>query len=102
MKAYLTEDYMDYVDWQWKGIDDLNPVTHEQGIRMALENNTKSYKEILGPDWQEKLEQIAEERQWFADHNITHPAEKLLSGGETEMSKKLSNEETTNEEIDNG
>lgn len=80
---YVAEDYMDYCDWEWKGIDDLNPVEHQNGIRLALENNTLTYKELLGNDWKEKLEQTAYEHQWMAEHGITHPSEKMISGGET-------------------
>ena len=25
---YVAEDYMDYCDWQWKGLDDLDEVAH--------------------------------------------------------------------------
>ena len=56
VKSYVAEDFMKYVDWQWRGIDDLSPVEYQNGIRLALENNTKTYKEILGNDWKEKLE----------------------------------------------
>lgn len=29
VKSYVAEDFMDYVSWEWKGIDDLSPVTHQ-------------------------------------------------------------------------
>ena len=48
VKAYIAEDFMECVNWQWKGLDDLNPVEHQNGIRLALQNNTKTYREILG------------------------------------------------------
>ena len=90
--SYVIEDFMDFVDWSWRGIDELSPVEYQTGIRLALENNTKTYKEILGNDWMEKLEQTAFEHKWMAEHGITHPAEKLISGGESEASKRLQRE----------
>lgn len=85
--SYVAEDFMDYVTWEWKGIDDLSPVEYQNGIRLALENNTRTYKEILGNNWKEKLEQTAYEHKWMSEHGITHPAEKMISGGETTASK---------------
>jgi hypothetical protein len=88
IKAYVAEDFMDYISWSWKGIDDLSPVEYQNGIRLALENNTKTYREILGSDWKEKLEQTAYEHKWMSEHGITPPSEKMLSGGQTESSKQ--------------
>lgn len=87
IKAYIAEDYMDYVDWEWKGLDDIDEVAHQNGIRLALENNTKTYSEILGNNWKEKLAQSAYEHKWMSDHGITPPSEKMISGGETTASK---------------
>ena len=92
VSQYVAEDYMDYVDWEWKQIDDLNPVEHQNGVRLALENNTLTYKELLGNDWKEKLEQTAYEHSWMSARGITHPSEKLISGGETQASKNNANE----------
>lgn len=94
VKSYVAEDFMDYVGWEWKGIDDLSPVIHQQGIKLALENNTTTYKEILGNNWKDKLEQVAYEHEWMSKHGITHPAEKLISGGQSEASKQQVVEET--------
>lgn len=84
---YIDPDVMDYVSWQWSGIDDLNPVEHQNGIRLALQNNTMTYKEILGMDWKEKLEQVAEEHAWMRERGMIHPSEKLISGGESAASE---------------
>ena len=85
---YFYPSQMEYVSWQWKGIDDLNPVEHQTGLRMALENNTTTYAEILGNNWKDKLKQVADEHKWMSENGLTHPSDKLLSGGQTEASKK--------------
>lgn len=95
VKSYVADNFMDFVDWSWRSIDDISPVEHQNGIRLALENNTATYKEILGSDWKEKLEQVAYEHKWMTQHGILHPAEKLISGGQSEQSKTQTTEQTT-------
>lgn len=87
VKAYIAEDFMDFVSWQWAGLDDIDEVAHQNGIRLALENNTKTYREILGANWKDRLEQTAYEHKWMSEHGITPPSEKMISGGETTASK---------------
>lgn len=98
IKAYIAEDYMDYVDWEWKGLDDIDEVAHQNGIRLALENNTKTYSEILGNNWKDKLEQSAYEHKWMMEHGICPPSEKMISGGQTVQSENVVEEKTTIEE----
>lgn len=92
VKAYIAEDFMDYVDWEWRGIDDIDQVAHQNGIRLGLENNVLTYREILGNNWKEKLEQTAYEHKWMSEHGITPPSEKMISGGQTEASKNPTTE----------
>jgi capsid protein len=87
VKGYVADDIMDYVDWTWAHIDDMDEVAHQTGIRLALENGTKTYKEIIGQDWKEQLAQTAYEHQWMTSHGLTHPADLMVSGGQTQASK---------------
>ncbi len=89
VKVYVADDYMDYVDWTWKGIDSLDPVANENAIALQLKNMTKTYKDILGNDWKAKMKQTAYERKWLLDNGITPPQDLMLSGGQTEQSKKV-------------
>ena len=99
---YISSDFMEYVDWSWKGIDTLDPTANENAIQLQLKNMTKSYKDILGSDWKEKLIQIADERKWMLENGITPPQDLMISGGQTDQSKTKEQPTTTNEEIDNG
>ena len=72
---------MEYVDWEWKGIDTLDPDANENAIQLQLKNMTKSYRDILGPDWKEKLRQIADERKWMLEQGIVPPQDLMMSGG---------------------
>lgn len=84
---YIDPEIMDYVAWAWRGIDDIDVVAKQNGIRLALENGTTTYSEILGGDWKEKLRQVAEERKWMRENGLTHVADLMISGGQTEASK---------------
>lgn len=81
VKAYVLEDFEEFVDWCWPSIDDLDEVKHQQGIRLGLENNVLTYREVLGSNWKETMSQVAYEHKWLAEHNITHPSELMISGG---------------------
>lgn len=84
---YIDPDVMDYVDWQWRKIDDIDAVATQNGIRLALENCTTTYKDVLGNDWQETLRQVAFERKWMRENGIVPPQDLMISGGQTEQSK---------------
>lgn len=84
---YIDPEIMDYVAWAWRGIDDIDVVAKQNGIRLALENGTTTYSEILGGDWKEKLRQVAEERKWMRENGLTHVDDLMISGGQTEASK---------------
>ena len=99
VKAYIAEDFMDYVSWTWKGIDEIDQVAHQNGIRLGLENNTMTYKEILGNNWKDKLAQTAYEHKWMTEHGITPPSEKMKRGGQTEASKTQSVEVVEDEQV---
>lgn len=82
VKAYVSEDFMDYIDWEWRGIDDIDEVRHEEAIGMKLRNMTTTLKEELGSDWKEHLDQYKEEIDWCKENGLPHPAFNMLSGGE--------------------
>lgn len=78
---YIDPNIMEYISWSWSGIDQFDEVEHQNAIRLSLENCTASYRDILGMDWKEKLQQIAYEQKWFDENGLLHPHHKLISGG---------------------
>ena len=91
-KANLSVDYMQYVSWEWRGLDDLDENSHQDAIAKMLENNTATYKDILGNNWKEKLQQTKDEIQWFKDNNLAHPSYAMKSGGERTGADKTNEE----------
>lgn len=69
---------------------ELDPAQKANAQKLQLENMLTTYKDILGNNWQKKLEQSAFERKWMMDNGITPPADLMKSGGQTEASKNQS------------
>lgn len=87
------DDWMKYIDWSWRKIDDLDQVAHQQAIEMGLRNCTMTLRDALGSDYLEKLDEISEDIKYCKDHNIPHPAFNMKSGGERSETQELTIEE---------
>ena len=95
----LPEDWMKYVSWSWPTMDELDEGAHQEAIRKALLNGTKTYKEILGADWREKLLQTKEEVEFFKENGLAHPSYSMISGGErTGAEQRATSTDLTTEE----
>ena len=81
----LTEEQLESISWEWPKQQALDEEANQRATKMKLENLTASYRDVLGNDWQTKLETIKEELAWCKSNGIPHPAFKLLSGGESVM-----------------
>jgi len=89
----LTEEQLESIAWDWPKQQALDEEANQRAIKMKLENLTASYQDVLGNDWQSKLETIKDELAWCKANGIPHPAFKLLSGGESAMISKSENGE---------
>lgn len=78
----ISFESMQYVDWSWPKMDEIDENTHQDAIGKQLTNLTGSYREVLGADWKEKLTHIKDEINWFKENNLPHPAFNMISGGE--------------------
>lgn len=81
-ESTLPEDWMEYAAWDWPKMDELDEGAHQEAIRKALLNGTKTYKEILGNSWRETLLQTQAEVEFFKEHGLAHPSYNMISGGE--------------------
>lgn len=87
----LSEEQLESIAWDWPKQSALDEESNQRAIKMQLENLTKSYRDILGNDYQSKLAAIKDELAWCKANGIPHPAFKLLSGGESAMISKDDN-----------
>lgn len=82
VKAYIAKDIMGYVDWEWKSIDDIDEVKHQEAVEKKLRNMTSTLKDELGNDWKEQLKQYKSEIDYCRENGLPHPAFNMISGGE--------------------
>ena len=78
----LEPSFIQYVDWSWPKMDELDELQHQYAVEKKLRNMTGSYAEELGPDWKEKLLTIKDEIDWFKTNGLAHPSYSMISGGE--------------------
>lgn len=91
---YTTEQVdMSKLSWAWPSREENDAVAKENAASLKLRNLTGSYKDIIGPDWQEKMEQIKSEIAYCKENGLPHPSFSMISGGE----RHESFEDTTND-----
>lgn len=100
-ESKLPENWMKYLAWDWPRMDELDEGAHQEAIRKSLLNGTKTYKEILGNDWREKLLQTKEEVEFFKKNGLAHPSYSMISGGERTGADQQT-PTSTNEDLTNG
>jgi hypothetical protein len=98
VKAYIAEDYMDFISWEWRRVDDFDEVETQTAIDMKLRNMTSTLKEEIGPDWKEHLNQYKSEIEWCKKNGLPHPAFNMISGGERHEAFVETKEEEVNVE----
>lgn len=79
------------VQWMQPPEKALNPVDDANATTIALRNLTTSYHEKLGPDWRDKLKEIADELAWAKANGIPDPRLQTVSGGVIESTAKEKN-----------
>lgn len=79
------------VQWMQPPEKALNPVDDANATTIALRNLTTSYHEKLGPDWRDKLKEIADELAWAKANGIPDPRLQTVSGGVIESTSKEKN-----------
>ena len=52
----------------------------QSAIKSSLQNRTTSLRKLLGPDWREEIDCIAEESAYCREKGITHPGDITVSG----------------------
>ena len=79
------EGWLRGVSWMWPRQKDLDDQKEQSAIKLRLQNQTGSYRDLLGPDWRERLLQISEEVKFCNDHGLVHPSQTTVSGGVVNM-----------------
>lgn len=72
------------ISWGWQKMPEVNVVDAENATAQALKNATTNYAEILGPDWEEKLESYAKQIQVVRQLKLPLSVLETKSGGITD------------------
>lgn len=75
-------EFISDCDWLWPRMDELDELKTQQANAEKLQSMTASYRDVLGPDYKEKLLQIRDEIAWMKENGLAHPSYSMISGGE--------------------
>lgn len=78
----LPDEELKHCSWDWPKLAEIDDNASQDASEKKLRNMTGSYKEILGNNWKQQLEQIKEEIDWCKKNGLPHPAFSMCSGGE--------------------
>lgn len=81
----ISDEEVKRISWEWPALTEVDENASQDANLKKLTGMTGSYKDILGNNWKEKLEQIKAEIQYCKENGLPHPAFKLISGGESAM-----------------
>lgn len=68
------------ISWDWPLMREVNEVDAQNAINSGLRNFTKTFRDILGPQWKSKLKQAQAEKKYCGENNMVHPSEVTVSG----------------------
>ena len=71
--------------WTWPKLRDVSEVDAERARLLRFQNKATCLMEILGPDWEAKLDQIALEVKKCVELGIIHPSQLTSNGMFAEM-----------------
>ena len=81
LQVSLDEFWYTNIAWEWPTMPDIDPVKAQQAIALALKNGTIDFSKLLGPNWEEKLQQFADQLQYIKSLEIPLSVFEMKSGG---------------------
>lgn len=85
------------LSWQWPSMPEVNELDAQNAITAALKNGTTDFKELLGPDWQRKLQGLAEQFNIARALNIPLSALETVSGALVDAGNKKKEKDNAKE-----
>lgn len=89
----LPEDWQRYVKWNWPRIREVNQVDEANAAKLSLLTYTKTYRDILGPDYKEHFKQIAKEQDELEKLGLFDPRKQTVAGGVIETDAREQKEQ---------
>lgn len=67
--------------WQWPKMPEVDEQKKQAGIAAALKNGDLTYQDLIGPNWRERFDQLAEEIAYAREKNLPLSVLEMKSGG---------------------
>lgn len=74
------DGWTDCFTWSWPHQEEVDAVNEQNALALKLKNGTVTLAELYGPDWRERVAEIAAEAQAMAENGLIHPATQTASG----------------------
>lgn len=88
-------DFRDHLFWVWPHQEECDSVNEQNTIRLRLQNGTTSYRELFGPNWKDRLAEIAEEAEACRAAGLIHPMTVTVAGATVSDDSTEPSDETT-------
>lgn len=69
------------VEWSWPEMPEVDSAKHEATKTASLQNGTKTFRDLIGPEWRRKVEERAIEREFFQERGEVYPGDRMATGG---------------------
>jgi capsid protein len=69
------------ISWAWPTMPQVDPLKEQTALQKALKNGATDYAAILGPDWRNKLEALAEQIDAIRELQLPLSILEMASGG---------------------
>ena len=76
----LPENWQRCVRWFWPKMREVNPMDEQNAVNAGLKNGTRTYLQVLGPNYKETLRQRAREKDFMREIGLPDPAMETVSG----------------------
>ena len=75
------------LSWSWPIMPEVDRLQAENATATALKNGTTDYAHLLGPDWESRLESMAEQIEVIRKLGLPLSVLEMKSGGVSEQNK---------------
>ena len=81
------------MSWNWPVMPEVDQLDYENAVAQSLKNGTTDYSKLLGPDWQTRLESLAEQIDEIRRLGLPLSVLEMKSGGTANEKKEKSDED---------
>lgn len=69
------------VEWAWPEMPEVDSTAAENTKSASMQNGTKTFRDLIGPEWRRKVEERAIERKFFNECGEVYPGDRMVTGG---------------------